>query len=66
MNLLDPILGDKLRSIITTLFACFIVVQQSFDFGEEPWAILVAKIVAVSVACIQILTHGTDVGDVDY
>lgn len=63
MTLLNPILGGKIRGIITTLFAIWILVLQSYPaLADQAWSGQVATAYALLVGAIQILTHATDVG----
>jgi len=63
MVILDPVLGGKIRGVINTLFAVAVVASQTFEFDTtEAWSI-VSKIVAFLIVAIQILTHGTTVGN---
>jgi len=63
MIILNPVLGGKIRGVITTLFAVYVLAEQSFGFADETWAGWVTKGAAFAVAAIQILTHGTEVGN---
>ena len=63
MNLLDPTLGGKLRSVLLTLSAAWVLAQQSFDFGVNNWAVTVTKVIAFLIALLEIVTHHTDIGN---
>lgn len=64
MILLDPVLGGKIRAVITTLFAVAVAASTMFGFEDtDAWSIA-SKVVAFLIIAIQILTHGSDVGNV--
>ena len=63
MDILDPVLGGKIRATLTTLFAVFVLAQEIWSsLPEQSWVGNVTKVYAFAIGAIQILTHGTDVG----
>lgn len=64
MNILDPVLGGKIRAVITTFFAVFVLAQEIWaSLPEQSWVANVTKVYAFAIGAIQILTHGTDIGN---
>ena len=65
ITILDPVLGGKIRAVITILFTILIFAVEQFDAVDTGWVILVTKIYAIIVFAIQALTHLTPIGDVE-
>ena len=64
MILLNPVLGGKIRGALVTLFAVFMVVTQFWpELNDEGWVGTVIKVYGAALAVIEILTHGTEVGN---
>lgn len=63
---LDPVWGGRIRGVLNTVFAVFVLVLQFWpELSDEGWAGTVVKVYAFAIAIIQVLTHGTDVGNQD-
>jgi hypothetical protein len=64
LTILNPELGGRIRGILNTVFAVFILLTQYWsELGEQGWAGTVVKVYAFLIALVQILTHGTQIGN---
>jgi len=62
--ILDPVLGGKIRGVLVTLFAVFVLILSTFpDIQDDSWVGIVTKVYAVIIGTIEILTHGTSAGN---
>lgn len=62
--ILNPLWGGRIRGVVNTLFAIFVLVLHFWnELADEPWVGTVVTIYAFLVALIQLLTHGTTIGN---
>ncbi len=64
-TILDPDLGARARWVVSTIFAIYVLAEQTFGFAGEPWAGWVTKIAAFLIAAINLLARGTTIGNID-
>lgn len=65
MQLLDPVLGGKIRQVIVTIFAILVAGADIFSYEGQTWYEWASKIYAFTLVVIQYLTHRTDLGNVN-
>ena len=62
--ILNPLWGGRIRAVLNTVFVVFVLVTQFWpELADEGWAGTVIKVYGFLVALVQILTHGTTVGN---
>lgn len=61
---LNPLWGGRIRGVINTLFAIFVIVLKFWpELAHQGWAGTVVTVYAFIVTVIQLLTHGTTIGN---